>query len=230
MVEGTRQVTIQMEKLVREWEVLDDQRTVFLSCYLLMTQNMVRAIDKGEFRDPEWVDGLLRLFAGYYFDALSHFERDSAETPAVWQLTFEATRNPDTMVMQNLFLGVNAHINYDLVLTLRELLEPEWSSLSESERHIRYLDHCKVNDVIGRTVDSVQEQVIEDLIPAMDVVDKIFGPLDEKFTAWLIGRWRDEVWEQAIYLIEAPNQNVRVSLQANVENEALKKARLMLLR
>ena len=230
MAESSRQVTGQMQQILEQWKASNDQRAVFLSCYLLMTRNMVSALDSGEFIDPLWVDELLRRFAGYYFSALTNFENQSSKTPAVWQLTFEASKDPETMVLQNLFLGVNAHINHDLVLTLKEILEPEWHLLSKSERDERYLDHCQVNKVIERTIDSVQETVIEAQAPVMDAIDKLFGPLDEKLASWLIGQWRDEVWEKAVSLVEAPNGSERKLLRAEVEDQAFKKARLMLLR
>ncbi len=229
MMENTRHVTTQMQSLLEDWEVSKDQRAVFLSCYLLMTRNIVLAMDQGEFKDTKWVDQLMQRFAGYYFKAITHYEKESPATPAVWQLTLDASKDSETMVLQNLFLGVNAHINYDLILTLRELLEPEWSFLSEPERIVRYSDHCQVNEVIGRTIDSVQEQVIEERLPAMDFIDKIFGPFDERLTAWLIGKWRDEVWENAVRLVETPDLSERESILAQVESAALKKARLMLL-
>lgn len=137
----TGHLTNQMQNLLQEWEVANDQRAVFLSCYLLMTSNMVVALDQGEFKDIKWVDRLLHRFAGYYFEAVTNYEQDSPATPAVWQLTLDASKNPKTMVLQNLFLGVNAHINYDLILTLRELLEPVWSLLSESKRRERYEEY-----------------------------------------------------------------------------------------
>ena len=228
MMESTRHVTTQMQSLLEDWEVSNDQRAVFLSCYLLMTRRMVVAMDQGEFKDTKWVDRLLQSFAGYYFEAITNYEQENPATPAVWQLTLDASKDPETMVLQNLFLGVNAHINYDLIFTLRELLEPEWSLLSEPERKVRYLDHCQVNEVIGRTIDSVQEQVIEKRLPAMDFIDKIFGPFDERLTAWLIGKWRDDVWENAVRLVETSDLDERESIRAQVESAALKKARLML--
>lgn len=220
--------TSQMKSLLQKWEKSQDQRSVFLSCYYLMTRNMFSAIEQGEFEDSEWVEQLLNRFADYYFQAITKYAQDNPETPAVWRLTLDAARNPKTMVLQNLFLGVNAHINFDLIFALRELLEPDWVNLSERERQRRYLDHCQVNIVIGRTIDSVQDQVIEQREPNMDLIDKILGPFDEKITAWLIGRWRDEVWRYAVRLVEAEEKQERESLIAQIEKEALKKAHLIL--
>jgi len=61
-------------------------------------------------------------------------------------------------VLQNLLLGVNAHVNYDLTFAVVDLLAPEWAGLSEAERRARYEDFCQVNRIIAETVDEVHEK------------------------------------------------------------------------
>src|SRR5512139_2644836 len=168
-----------METLIKQWEDQSDQRALFLKCYLMMTHNMVSAIDRHEFKDSLWVDQLLSRFAGYYFIALDAYERDPSTSPPIWQLAHSSTQSVDTMAIQVLMLGVNAHINYDLVKTLVELLQPEWAGLSEIQRAERYADHCYVNEVIANTIDAVQDTILEPAMPSMDIVDKVMGPFDE---------------------------------------------------
>lgn len=91
-----------------------------------------------------------------------------------WPTTRPATRA--TLPVQNLQLGVNVHINYDLVLTLDDLLRPEWPDMSEEQRATRFGDYCHVNDIIGRTINDVQDQVLEPAMSAMDIVDKLSSP------------------------------------------------------
>jgi hypothetical protein len=68
---------------------------------------------------------LLHRFADYYFDVPDAYEQDRSATPAVWLLARDAAGKSDTMVLQNLLLGINARINHDLVLTLVHALDPE---------------------------------------------------------------------------------------------------------
>jgi hypothetical protein len=222
-------VTERMQVQLQQWENDSDRRAVFLSCYRLMTNNMLQAIQASEFHDREWVDNLLNHFAGYYFNALEAYEQASPRTPEVWQIAYDAARQPKTEVLQNLMLGVNAHINYDLVLALVDMLEPEWAQLSEERRQQRYADHCHVNEVIGRTVDSVQASVVEPLEPALEVVDELLGPIDEWMTSKLLTHWRDMVWKQALSLIESDSQQ-RERLRQQVEIETLRRAQAILLK
>lgn len=222
-------VTDRMQALVQQWAAVSDQRAIFLHCYMLMTRNMFVAIDGDEFHDDEWVYELLHRFADYYFNALDVYEQDRIATPAVWRTAFDATREPRTRVLQNLMLGVNAHINYDLVLTLVDMLEDEWAGLSSAQRSRRYTDHCHVNFVIGRTIDTVQDTVVATLAPQMDIVDKMLGPIDEWLTSQLISHWRDEVWHNAIQLLDTPDTEKCDQLCRRIEQNTLTRAEAILL-
>jgi hypothetical protein len=191
----------------------------------MMTQNVLAAIEEREFHDPAWVHRILHHFADYYFVALEAYERDPATAPPVWQLAFNATRDPGPLALQKLLLGVNAHINYDLVLTLVDLLEAEWPGLDESQRSERYLDHCRINEVIGRTIDAVQDQVLEPAMPVMDIVDRLLGRLDEYMLTRLIAHWRDTVWQHTVRLLETGDPDERARLIQRVEAETLRHAR-----
>ena len=215
--------------MIQQWEETSDRRAIFLNCYMLMTQSVLEAIEAGEFKDSIWVRALLHRFAGYYFEALGAYELDSPSTPAVWRLTHDAAREPKTLVLQNLFLGVNAHINYDLVLTLVDMLELEWRRLSADQREQRYSDHCHVNQIIKQTINAVQDVVVERYSPVMDVVDKILGPGDEWLTAQVITDWRDAVWQEALQLLEMGEPNERQRRREQIEAVTLKRAKIILL-
>ncbi len=190
-----------MQQHVQAWEATSDRRAIFLTCYAMMTQNMLVALAAGEFQNRDWAEALLRRFADYYFEALVAYEGRSAATPPVWQHTFESASRPDLHVIQHLFMGVNAHINYDLVFVLEELLRPEWPQLDTAAVESYYRDHCYVNEVIFRTINAVQDEVVERYSPLMDVVDKALGNLDEHLLGQVIRRWREEVWSSAIELL-----------------------------
>lgn len=211
----------QMQTIIRRWEQTSDQRVIFLRCYLMMTNNMRTSLRQGEFRDPDWVSRLLVNFAGYYFVALQAYDQDPASAPPVWRQAHQAAIEAGVPALQKLLLGVNAHINYDLVFSLVDLLRPEWAGLSPAQRQARYTDHCHVNEVIGCTIDAVQDQVLEPAMPAMDLFDRLLGPLDERLISALLTRWRENVWQNAIRLLEAPEASEQDRLLHEVEQKAL---------
>ncbi len=224
-----QQTSERMAARLQEWEAISDGRQVFLDCYSRMTRNMLVAIDQSRFEDSAWVAGLLRHFADYYFDALTAFDLDSQGVPEIWVHAHRAALNPRTTAVQNLLLGVNAHINFDLVFALYDVLEPEWPAAGDALRASRYSDHCMVNQIIGETVDEVQDEVIERFAPSLDVVDKIAGPVDEWFVSWMIAKWREEVWHRAIRMLSCDSAADRDAIRHDVASSAMERARLLLI-
>lgn len=216
-----------MQLLLERWQAAADPRADFLGCYRMMTANMLAAIRSGEFHDPDWVSSLLNHFAGYYFKALDAYDQGLPDIPQVWRYTFESAQKPHSLVLQNLMLGVNAHINYDLIFALEDMLSPYWQQLSADERRARYDDHCRVNHIIQRTIDSVQDTIIEPEIPLMEIADRLFGQLDERVISRMITHWRDEVWEQARLLLETSGADERLRACQQIEDQTLKRAHLI---
>jgi hypothetical protein len=220
-------VLSRMQSLLNQWEPLADCRAIFLSCYSRMTRNMLYSLEKGQFNDPAWVNDLLEHFASYYFDALDAYTDSPVASPAVWLHTFNATTDPRTRPVQHLLLGVNAHINYDLVLALIDVLEPEWPDLTENQRLQRYDDHCQINEIIASTIDEVQDEVLEHYSPAMELIDRAFGRLDEFLIARLISGWRDQVWQQVLQWFEISSPEQQGSLLRQVEQTCLQRGQLI---
>ncbi len=211
-----------------EWEVCGDKRYIFLQCYTLMTSNMLEAVRQGRFSDPVWVENLLRSFAGYYFDALSMYEGQPDQTPAVWKQAHDASCTGKLHVMQHLLLGVNDHINYDLVLALYDEIAADWQVMSVEQRTMRKSDHDQVNRIIAETIDRVQDEVIEKHSPFMAVVDRLMGRVDEWMLSELISGWRREVWNETCTMLAATTPEQRDEMKAALEAKVMKKATQML--
>lgn len=224
-MQSSENVIDQMRRQYLAWEQCDDYRCIFLQCYSLMTENMLRSLEAGRFHDREWATRLLNLFADYYFHALQAYEKDPSAAPAVWRYAHETSCSRDLHVLQHLMLGINAHINYDLVLTLTDMLRPEWQQLDASQRQRRYEDHCLVNTVIAETIDTVQDTVIEHHAPFMDLIDRLMGRVDEWMLSRLITHWRQNVWDNAMDLLAARDVAEQEVLRLKVEKDALEIAR-----
>lgn len=214
----------QMQSLIARWRLAQDPRATFLRCYHMMTTNVVAAVEGGQFHDPPWVAHLLHHFATYYFAALDKYEQAKVDTPAVWLDAFERTSRAGHSSLQNLMLGVNAHINYDLVLALVDMLQTEWGALPAEGRQHRYQDHCQINTIIGATIDGVQDQIIEPDSMPMVIVDGVLGPIDEWLTSRLITHWREEVWLHALHLLAEDDRQEREKYLRLIERKTLKRA------
>ena len=194
-----------------------------------MTRNMFAAIEQGEFYDATWVRLLLHRFAQHYFNSLDAYDQDPDSTLKVWRVAHQSAASGDLLVIQNLMLGINAHINYDLVFAVVELLEEEWPTLSPAQQHARYVDYSHVNKVLGRTIDTVQDEVISRLTPAFFLLDTALGPLDEWMTERLITSWRDTVWDQAMRILACHAADDREALRVEVEQITLLRSAAILI-
>ena len=223
-MQQTDQVVQQMVILAQSWETAGDRRYIFLRCYSMMSANMALAIQEGRFAHSSWVAALMLRFADYYFDALERYDQNPVHAPAVWKQVHDAARLPDTHVLQNLLLGVNAHINYDLPLALYDCLHSEWAGLDETHRRSRQNDHETVNRIIGDTIDAVQDTVVEPLSPTMALVDRLMGRMDEWLLSQLITAWRQDVWQVALQLLSAPDERHRQSIIKEQEDRVMERA------
>jgi len=212
-----------IQGLAESWTSADDHRAIFAAAYGTMTVAMLDAIDRGEFADGAWVGDLLDRFADYYFVAVEGHEAAAGGCPTVWQEAFDACRSGGLHPLQHLFLGINAHINYDLAFSLADVLA-DWHDLDDGARAGRLADHSTVNRVIEQTVDVVQDEVIAPISPVMATIDRALWRVDEWAFSRLITGWRGAVWDDAVRLLEADDE-ARPLVVAAIEERSLGMAR-----
>jgi hypothetical protein len=78
-----------------------------------------------------------------------------------------------------------------------------------------------VNTIIAETIDKVQDEVVEQYNPRMDLVDQLMGRLDEKLLVGLITRWRESVWENAVQILESEDQHQKEAIRQALEKKVL---------
>jgi hypothetical protein len=216
-----------MERQVRSWDDTGDRRAVFLSCYLRMTESVHDAVDSHRFADGPWVGRLLDRFAGFYFDSVDQWERSDERLAKPWAMAHRAAVERSAAPLQLLLAGVNAHINYDLVLTLVDLLDDDWSTMDAADRIGRYRDYDLINTIIAETADRVQDEVLERYSPRLDLVDRALGGLDERLMIRLLLRWRRDVWDRAVVLLD--DRDGRPGHAGRVEARCARRSRWLLI-
>ena len=177
----------------------DDRRSVFLTMYVRMTEAIGEGIEAGAFDDPEWVASYLVGFAERYRRALVAFERRAFDAvPRAWLLGFAAAVRGEALVAQDALTGINAHINYDLTYTLRDIeIDPD--------RERKRADHDRINEVLARLVATVQETLVE-VYDAAGIagVDALFDPLDDRLALLGLAGSRLFAWRNAVLLADLP--------------------------
>jgi hypothetical protein len=173
-----------------------DRRAVFLTIYTRMTARVRTAIDDGRFADPTWMRRYTVTFADYYRRAFHAFERGAlVSVPDPWRVTFGTAVQGSALVAQDALLGINAHITYDLALTLRDVgIDPERAS--------KHADHRRIDDVLAGLVDAQQAALAELYAPGVADVDASLGRLDERLSLVSMTEGRAWAWRVATVLTD----------------------------
>jgi hypothetical protein len=181
----------------------DDRRSVFLTVYVRVTEEVRRGVDAAAFEDPAWVESYLVTFADHYRRAFAAFERGDADAvPPPWRLSFERALADDALVVQHVLLGVNAHVNYDLALALHEVgIDPD--------REAKRADHRAINRVLGRLVDEEQALVAERYAAGVADVDEALGRVDEALSLFTLREGRRNAWYGAVALTDGRLRQTR---------------------
>lgn len=215
-----------METQLRWFDASQDHRSAFLRVYLHMTRKVRSRLGSGFFLDPAWIERVARRFADYYFEALAAFEAGRTPPPA-WELAFRCARDRSCFLLQDILLGVNAHINNDLPQVLADILraEGDWPHPDRLQR--RRFDHDQINRILHEVVPAVEGEVARHYGRLLSPLGGMLGTLDEGLAAFGLKQFRDNTWRQALFLLAATGDSERAAVRDWIEHDALLVGRLI---
>ena len=204
-----------------------DSRAVFLRAYHIITTNVSSAIDQQEdfdnpiFFDPRWIRRLSGKFAALYFASLTTFSKGAQEERA-WKTAHGMAVEKKSSVVQDLLLGINAHINYDLPVALyQNFLEhndgPGFMSLTK-----RKFDHDQVNNILIRSFDEISTVIPREYGGLIKTADFLLGSIDEILTRLGLRHYRERVWWDGISLLSAGSEDERQLVMHKLNWESAK--------
>lgn len=187
----------------------DDHRAVFLRAYYLITIDVHQAIyGRGRysnrvFMDPEWLKRLAGKFSSLYFQSLTTQGRPGERA---WKIAHERAAARDMSVLQDMLLGLNAHINYDLAygifLNLREF--------NDSRDHLllprRKFDHDQLNNILVNCIPRVEEVLTRDYGGEAKLLGEAIGVVDQVLAGAGLKYYRERVWWDAISFLAAAGE------------------------
>jgi uncharacterized protein DUF5995 len=199
-----------------------DRRCIFLTLYGVVSAEMRSQVAAGAFDDPAWVHRYAVAFANLYREAFEAYEaRRHQRVPKAWRICFDAASTGRTLVLQDVLLGVNAHVNNDLAYAL--------SSVSiDPDRASRYRDHAAVNRVLGSVTERATAQLASLYAPGLSAMDDCAGELDETLSLFSLEVARESAWESALGLANARAEIERGIVMKLIGSRAAVMARLLL--
>ena len=183
----------------------------FALAYHRMTLEQIARIPR--FEDPAWASRFTVDFAERYRDALENPGR----RPRPWRMAFARAERSDRP-LRDLLLGINAHMAYDLTLTLVDCV------LDEPDR--RRADYLLINRLLATAVDPVQTGMARRHRRWLAWADALGGRLDERITLTCFERTRARAWSDAIEILQGGGS--RRSLEQRVTRRARRLSRLPL--
>lgn len=160
----------------------------FAALYRHMTLAVKRGMETGQFQDPDRMERLDIYFAQRYFDAFDAYYRGQRPTDA-WRVAFEATANRRLAIVQQMLLGINAHINLDLGIAAAETAPGQ--DLPGLKR-----DFDQINRVIAGLTDQVMAEIGE-VSPWFALLDRLGGRTDKAVVNFSIDVARAQAWRLA---------------------------------
>lgn len=190
-----------------EFERRHDPRCVFATAYSHLSRRLASALEGPSFSEPAWVAELTTVFADYYFHASDAFDSGTL-APGVWKSAFEAGKAGHTTVLQDLVLGMTAHIVSDLPHALCDV------GLRDATGRSRMPDYHHVNDVLAAAIEEVQSVISHRYDPLLGALDLLAGHGDEILTDYGLRLSRALAWYNAERLL-APK--LRATTEASLE-------------
>jgi hypothetical protein len=165
----------------------------FLGTYRRTTLAVGKAVDGGEFEDPDWVERWDVAFAELYLVALdAHLGSGTPSWP--WRLAFGAPS--DLPALRHVLLGINAHVNYDLPQALLAVISEDDfadSSLMASRRR----DHERIDGVLAGRVAAEDAELA---VHGRTLTDRVLQPLNRLSTKRFLRESRTKVWHNTAEL------------------------------
>jgi len=140
-----------LEGIIAECITSKSRLGYFASLYLKVTKAVKQVIADGQFQDSARLEQLDVVFANRYLSAYQQW-RSKEQPSGSWTVAFEQADKSSVLVLQQLLLGMNAHINYDLGIAAAEVCGDQPVSILKQDF-----------DAINMIISALTNQVLSEL-------------------------------------------------------------------
>jgi len=168
-----------------------DRLGYFAALYRKVTIKVKEGIAEGRFENGPLMERLDVTFANRYLEAVDQF-RSGRQPTGCWLVSFKAAAAWRPIILQQLLLGMNAHINYDLGIAAAEIAPgDELPSLQH--------DFNEINTILASLVEQVESEINE-VSPWINLLDHIDPKADRAIVNFSMDKARSCAWALATTL------------------------------
>ncbi|MFI5041125.1 MAG: DUF5995 family protein [Acidimicrobiales bacterium] len=203
---------------VIDWAIAEGSRIgYFAAVYRRVTETIRQDVLDGQFADGARMAELDVAFAGRFFDALDRWWAGESPTLA-WAAAFEAAGRSDLAILQQLLVGINAHIRLDLGVAAASVT----AGIELAELRI---DFASINHVLADLVPRDRLE-LEQVSPRMHDID-LSSRVEDRVIDELIRLARADAWRCAEQLHHAGAADLEATVTAIDHDVARHAARLL---
>ena len=194
------QIILELDQII-DWSIKNNSRVgYFAVLYHRVTCRIKEGIDRNEFDNGPRMERLDVIFAMRYIDAWKAWVNNGKTTKS-WELAFNQGHNNATVILQQMLLGINAHINLDLGIATSETVGNE-----ENIQNILH-DFDTINAILASLVDEVQND-LKQVSPLIRLVDRFGRGRQDKLATFSIDIARTGAWYFACLVHVARERNL----------------------
>lgn len=212
-----------LEQVLERLKASGDSRAVFLDIYAIVTRRVVNLLhgpgDSG-FLEPDWLSHLTGRFAEEALLAVRDSLLRRPLRSAAWRFATHYPAFKLTRPCQDALLGVSAHINHDLALSVYENLAHQSPPLDAARLERYRHDYFQVNEILWDCIPECLDLLAGHYrCPTTQRLLRLpfSRPILERAVMRMLVTWRARVWEDVLRLLQAPGHEARQDIVARID-------------
>lgn len=204
-----------IEHLNDYFKSYSDNKVYFNGIYLLVMKGMSTELDRERYERPECMRLLTLEFVNMYLDALD--KNASKTSPLPWKEYFNLNHKPTT----HLLLGMNAHISYDLPISMYRVSKKNNFCLKEQIKE----DYFKLNFFFKKILPELNLELKNLANVQSSLTNSGLREIKEYMNYQFIMKLRKEAWMTFTELVTTKSKKEFESKRKQIEIKSLRSAR-----
>ena len=184
-----------LDGIIADTKAKSDPLGYFPALYRQVTLTVKQGVASGYFDDGPRMDRFDALFANRYLAAYDAWTSGGTPTQS-WQVAFQGMRSGQLIILQDLVVGINAHINLDLGVVTGETFQG--AALQSFHG-----DFNKINQILSALLPKV-ETTVGEFSPLLGILSRIGGQDAIAALDFSLDAARDDAWMHAVLLSLQP--------------------------
>jgi len=198
------EILVELDQIILRARTEQSRLGYFATLYRNVTIKVKQGIAAGFFENGVRMEKLDVTFANRYLSALNAF-RAGENLSQCWLVSFQTANKWAPIILQQLLIGMNAHINFDLGIAAQ-------SVAPGSELPSLQTDFNRINDILGGMINKVRSDV-EEVSPWIKLLDRYASQSEDRIVNFSLGKARASAWLVANMINSTPTENLGRELE-----------------